>query len=609
MGGSGSTTTATGKQAKNRTEQSFERLYLNVGLQNGVLLRTVIDGVSGDLSDTRTRYLGSRAVKLFVVRMANSSAVLAISSRCWLLYHHQSRFHLTPLSYELLEFACGFSSEQCSEGIVAIASNTLRILSLERLGTVFNQHSIPLEYTPRKFCVHANSGNVVVIEMDHNALNEESKKARKQQIAEEMVENAGDGEEEAAAEMAAAFLSEDLPENVFGAPKPGAGHWASQVKLINPISGKVLDKVVLEQDEAAYSVAIVKFAQYGDSQFVVVGTAKNLCLSPRSCEAGNLYVYNLMENGSKLELMHVTPIEEAPYSMCGFQGKLVVSVGKLVRLYDLGKKKLLRKCENKQFPNLVVSVQSMGHRVYACDVQESVFYLKYKREDNQLVIFADDTLPRFVTSSCLLDYDTVALGDKFGNLSIVRLPADTNDELDEDPTGRFACGDELPIDKSIELKLRFELIIPFSTGVKSLWDRGWLGGASQKVESICEFHLGETVTSIQKATLIHGLAECLIYLTLSGTVGIMVPLGSQEDHDFFQSLEMHLRNENTLLCGRDHLSFRSYYFPTKGVIDGDLCETFPLLPVATQKNISEQLERVPTEISKKLEDIRTQFAF
>ncbi len=30
-------------------------LYLNIGLQNGVLLRTSLDAVSGDLSDTRTR--------------------------------------------------------------------------------------------------------------------------------------------------------------------------------------------------------------------------------------------------------------------------------------------------------------------------------------------------------------------------------------------------------------------------------------------------------------------------------------------------------------------------------------------------------------------------
>lgn len=30
-------------------------LFLNIGLQNGVLLRTALDAVTGDLSDTRTR--------------------------------------------------------------------------------------------------------------------------------------------------------------------------------------------------------------------------------------------------------------------------------------------------------------------------------------------------------------------------------------------------------------------------------------------------------------------------------------------------------------------------------------------------------------------------
>lgn len=50
-------------------------LYLNIGLQNGVLLRTVLDQVTGDLSDTRTRYLGSRAVKLFKVKMQGNDAV------------------------------------------------------------------------------------------------------------------------------------------------------------------------------------------------------------------------------------------------------------------------------------------------------------------------------------------------------------------------------------------------------------------------------------------------------------------------------------------------------------------------------------------------------
>lgn len=31
--------------------------FLNIGLQNGVLLRTALDGVTGDLADTRTRYV------------------------------------------------------------------------------------------------------------------------------------------------------------------------------------------------------------------------------------------------------------------------------------------------------------------------------------------------------------------------------------------------------------------------------------------------------------------------------------------------------------------------------------------------------------------------
>ena len=32
-------------------------LFLNIGLTNGVLLRTALDAITGDLSDTRTRWL------------------------------------------------------------------------------------------------------------------------------------------------------------------------------------------------------------------------------------------------------------------------------------------------------------------------------------------------------------------------------------------------------------------------------------------------------------------------------------------------------------------------------------------------------------------------
>jgi splicing factor 3B subunit 3 len=54
-----------------------------------------------------------------------------------------------------------------------------------------------------------------------------------------------------AAEMAAQFLNEELPESTFGAPKAGAGMWASVLRIINPITGQTLDKIALEQNEAA----------------------------------------------------------------------------------------------------------------------------------------------------------------------------------------------------------------------------------------------------------------------------------------------------------------------------------------------------------------------
>ena len=50
---------------------------------------------------------------------------------------------------------------------------------------------------------------------------------------------------------------------------------------------------------------------------------------------------------TNLELVHKTPVDEVPTAICAFQGRILVGVGRMLRLYDMGRKKLLRKCENK----------------------------------------------------------------------------------------------------------------------------------------------------------------------------------------------------------------------------------------------------------------------
>ena len=47
---------------------------------------------------------------------------------------------------------------------------------------------------------------------------------------------------------------------------------------------------------------------------------------------------------------------------------------------------------------------------------------------------------------------------------------------------------------------------------------------------------------------------------------------------------MHLRQEAPPLCGRDQLFFRSAFFPVKGVIDGDFCQTFLRLSPDEQRH-------------------------
>ena len=80
---------------------------LSAGLANGVLLRTQVDRITGQLSDTRTRFLGTRPPKLFAAAVKGQRSMLSLSSRPWLGYSDMGRYNLMPLSYEALDHASG----------------------------------------------------------------------------------------------------------------------------------------------------------------------------------------------------------------------------------------------------------------------------------------------------------------------------------------------------------------------------------------------------------------------------------------------------------------------------------------------------------------------
>ncbi|KAL6823892.1 CPSF A subunit region domain-containing protein [Trichoderma camerunense] len=540
-------------------------LYLHIGLYSGVYLRTVLDEVTGELTDTRQKFLGPKQVRLFQVTVQGRTCVLGLSSRPWLGYADPitKTFVVTPLNYVDLEWGWNFTSEQCEEGVVGIQGQTLRIFSVDRLGDTLIQSSIPLTYTPKKMVKHPDHPLFYVIEADNHTL---------------------------APELCAKLLADParvngdtkvLPPDDFGHPR-GNRRWASCISVVDPQAedGQVLQRIDLEENEAAVSVAIVTFASQENETFLVVGTGKDMVVNPRSFSDAFVHIYRFENDGRGLVFIHKTKVEEPPMTMIPFQGRVLVGIGKTLRIYDLGMRQLLRKAQAEVAPQQIISLSTQGNRIVVGDVQQGITYAVYKQSTNKLIPFVDDTVARWTTCTTMVDYETVAGGDKFGNIFIVRSPQKASEEADEE-----------------------------QAGLHLLNARDYLHGTSHRLDLMCHLFTQDIPTSIAKTSLVVGGQDVLLWSGLMGTIGVLIPFVTREDTDFFQSLEQHMRAEDPPLAGRDHLMYRSYYAPMKGIIDGDLCERYALLPNDKKQMIAGELDRSVREIERKISDIRTRSAF
>ncbi|GLC59841.1 hypothetical protein PLESTB_001541500 [Pleodorina starrii] len=556
-------------------------LFLHVGLQNGILIRSEVDRLSGQLTDSRTRFLGTKPPKLFAASVRGSRCMLALSSRPWLGYNDQGRFNLSPLSYEALDYASGFASDQCPEGFVAVVKSTLRILAVENVGDAFNTQACRLRYTPRRLLIHPDTRLLLIAESDHAAI----PLAEREDLQAKLAALA---EEEGGPVQGVEFNDELAAlEEQFGAPKGQPGQWAGCLRLVDPATLSTVFVTEIDGNEAITAMALVDLhmppsggggggAEGGVEKLLVVGCAKGLRYMPTDCEAAYIRVYRLVDGGKRLELVHKTVVDGGvPGALCGLKGRLLAGVGPTLRLYDMGKKKLLRKCEYNRLPHQIMTITVQGPRIFVGDAQESVHLMRFKKADNAFYIFADDIAPRYLTSLLPLDYDTVAAGDKFGNVVVLRLPREASQQVEDDPTGG-----------------------------KMAAASGRLNGAPHKLEELVKFHVGDTITSLQRAEMQAGGQEVLLYSTVLGGIGVLYPFTNREDVDFFSHLEMHLRQEHPPLCGRDHLAFRSAYFPVRSCVDGDLCGQYASIPAKKQQMIAEAMDRTPGEVLKKLEDIR-----
>ena len=250
---------------------------------------------------------------------------------------------------------------------------------------MFNQTIYPLRYTPRDMLIEPQTRNLIIIETDHRAYSFADKKEvqkafqmlenddeddENDDIDEIMQESNGSNEKKQKKPCKRAKSKEKnsddmidsdgedsieddfeeiekIDETFVGVPRANENSWASCIRIMDARDGRNLSILELEDNEACFSMCLCEFETTESKElFLIIGSAINHQLFPRKVESGFIRVYRIIKH-SRLSLVHKTQVEDIPLGLCPYKGKLLAGIGKTLRLYDIGKKQLLKKCENK----------------------------------------------------------------------------------------------------------------------------------------------------------------------------------------------------------------------------------------------------------------------
>jgi len=260
--------------------------YVHIGLTSGLYLRAIIDDVTGELGEVRTKFLGARATRLFPVEVNEQDAVMACSSRPWLGYNHpqSSLYTLTPLVTQQLEAARPFVSEHL-RGLCAIQGQSLLIFGVPSIDGRLSHSSVPLRYTPRAMTRNPWYALWYVVQSDVNTLS----KAVKDGLL--------------ASKSDVDPVDEDL-ERHLGLAR-GSQHWASCIQAVDPLTAQAATATIeLGDNEAALSCACVQFENKKDDMYLAVGTGQHMTPGSGQQSSGFVHIYKLTDEGRRMEFVH-----------------------------------------------------------------------------------------------------------------------------------------------------------------------------------------------------------------------------------------------------------------------------------------------------------------
>ncbi|ELP87246.1 splicing factor 3B subunit, putative [Entamoeba invadens IP1] len=505
------------------------------GLDDGKLAWCFFDSNSGEIEETNFEFVGVQNVNLGRVYTTSESGeewMVGYNGNGILLSTSNGQIKSTPLDQPNIYGVEGFKASFVDNPIALVSGNILKILVFENTTSSLSGVKVPLCMTPRKIVESETVEDTFVLCADNFS-----------KYANDEIIRGDDGE------------------------------WVSSIYRMDKEATKI--ELVTKFPQNVYALCGTLLT-VSDSIYLVVGLAEKYTSRPIKFTNSSIAVYKV--NVDNIQYLYTTQTEYPVRSMAVYGGRVLCGINRQLRMYEIGKKQLLRKAELRQLASEISDIHVINNKIQLVGISDGISFVRFNQTKQEFDIYAD-TLPRWTVKSVALTPTSYIGSDKFGQIFVEGLDKET----EENASNIFSS---------------------ILSGEKTIYN-----GAKYKAVSLNEFYLGDIATGFVNCCVRIGAPQIFIVSHLLGGISALIPLNGFGEIEFFEQLEMHMRVRHQNVNGRDHIAYRSSVVPVKGIFDGDLCELFEKLTEEEKKEIAGEMEREVGEIVKKLHDLRNMRAF
>lgn len=253
--------------------------------------------------------------------------------------------------------------------------------------------------------------------------------------------------------------------------------------------------------------------------------------------------------------VQIIPLEDSPNVISFINGLVLLGTGRHIYPMIHDGTKWKKQSALASIHTQVGFIEVCENFVWIGDKTQSIICFAFKSTDKKepkLVPVAIDTQPKQLTAMKVINKYTIAVADKFGIITILRLPED------------IIAGTPWRLSHPAE--------------------RGVFMPPSGHLINLASFNVGETVTSLIKSDF----SSSLFYTTLLGQIGTLIPISNEDEYSCLQTAEnltkQHWQKEFALM------KLKKFEHSMISVVDLDFVEQLDQLSEEAQTQIENVLK-------------------